>query len=62
MFIEFKKADISGWATGPIWINTNSVWSVEPHNDKCTLISHGKGKVYVQGDVLTTLSRLNEGN
>ncbi len=48
MFVEFVRTDTTGEPNGPVWVNTNSVFSIESYKDSVTEKKLDPGGLYDQ--------------
>ena len=46
MFVEFESTNINGIPNGPVWVNTNSVFSLENYKDSVTEKNIDPGELY----------------
>ena len=46
MFVEFVRTDTTGKPNGPVWVNTNSVFSIESYKDSVTEKELAPGGLY----------------
>ena len=46
MFVEFERTDTTGRPNGPVWINTNSVFTLENYKDSVTEKNLDTGELY----------------
>jgi hypothetical protein len=46
MFVEFERTDTTGRPNGPVWVNTNSVFTLENYKDSVTEKNLDTGELY----------------
>ena len=52
MFVEFERADLRGKTVNPIWINTNSVFSVQVVREPVSEDESGPNALYTRKTVV----------